>query len=281
LMILRLLPLANGGLDTVLRLTADMKAAGNVADMLKVVQSAKEMERSPLPSLEEPINRVVFDRVSFRYGEETPLVLDNFSVTFRKGRSYAISGPSGAGKSSMVDLLLKFFTPQSGRILVNDRDIAGISSSSLRHHISLSEQATRIFYDTVQHNVSFGRHASDEEILQALDEVNLADFISQLPQKAQTLMAYQGSNFSGGQRQRVGLARALLLSRDVLIMDESTSALDHATKGRILENIFTRYRDKIVIFIAHDPDILERVDEVIHLQPDSKHPDRISSAMAG
>jgi len=166
-----------------------------------------------------------------------------------------------------VDLLLKFFAPQSGRILVNGSDIAGLSAPSLRRRISLSEQATRIFYDTVQHNVAFGRQVSDAEVLQALDEVNLADFISQLPDGAQTFMAYQGSNFSGGQRQRVGLARALLLSRDVLIMDESTSALDRATKERILANIFSRYRDKIVIFIAHDQDILERVDEVIHLRP--------------
>jgi ABC-type bacteriocin/lantibiotic exporter with double-glycine peptidase domain len=93
-------------------------------------------------------------------------------------------------------------------------------------------------------------------------------------------MAYQGSNFSGGQRQRVGLARALLQSRDVLIMDESTSALDHANKDRILANIFSRYRDKIVIFIAHDPDILGRVDEVIHLSPARVQVGSIAATMA-
>jgi len=267
LMILRLLPLANLGVDTVMRLIADMKAAGNIADMLKAVRSARETELSLLPDLDQPITKIAFENVSFRYAGAPSWVLDGFSATFKKGKSYAISGPSGSGKSSMVDLLLKFFAPQSGRILVNGSDIAGLSAPSLRRRISLSEQATRIFYDTVQHNVAFGRQVSDAEVLQALDEVNLADFISQLPDGAQTFMAYQGSNFSGGQRQRVGLARALLLSRDVLIMDESTSALDRATKERILANIFSRYRDKIVIFIAHDQDILERVDEVIHLRP--------------
>jgi ABC-type bacteriocin/lantibiotic exporter with double-glycine peptidase domain len=266
-MILRLLPLANLGLDTALRLTADMKAAGSVAEMLEAVRVATVTENSGLLPLDEPIRRITFENVSFRYAANAPLVLDGFSTTFEKGKSYAISGPSGSGKSSMVDLLLKFFTPQSGRILVNGRDIAGLSSSALRRHISLSEQATRIFYDTVQHNVSFGRQISDEDIWQALDDVNMADFIAQLPRRAQTLMAYQGSNFSGGQRQRVGLARALLQFRDVLIMDESTSALDHITKDRIVTNIFARYRDKIVIFITHDSDILKKVDEVIHLRP--------------
>jgi ABC-type bacteriocin/lantibiotic exporter with double-glycine peptidase domain len=150
----------------------------------------------------------------------------------------------------------------------------------LRRHISLSEQATRIFYDTVQHNVSFGRPVSDEDVRQALDEVDLADFISQLPQAAQTLMAYQGSNFSGGQRQRVGLARALLQSRDVLIMDESTSALDRVTKDRILQNIFSRYQDKIIIFIAHDRDILDKVDEIIYLHSGPLREGLTTSAMA-
>ncbi len=267
MMILRLLPLANAGVDTVMRLTADMKAASNVTGMLKAVRSARETADNLLPGLNEPITQITFENVSFRYADTTTWVLDNFCATFKKGKSYVIHGPSGSGKSSMVDLLLKFFTPQSGRILVNGQDIAGISGSSLRHHISLAEQATRIFYDTVQHNVRFGRQATDEDILQALDEVNLADFIAQLPQGAKTLMAYQGSNFSGGQRQRVGLARALLLSRDVLIMDESTSALDRVTKERVLANIFSHYQDKIVIFIAHDQSILERVDEVIHLRP--------------
>jgi ABC-type multidrug transport system fused ATPase/permease subunit len=280
MMVLRLLPLANAGVDTVLRLTADMKAASNITDMLKAVRTARETDHSLLPDLDEPITRIVFENVSFRYTDGASQVLDNFSVVFKKGRSYAISGPSGSGKSSMVDLLLKFFAPQSGRILVNGRDIARISSSALRRHISLSEQATRIFYDTVQHNVSFGRQTSDEDVLQALDEVNMADFISGLPQGPRTLMAYQGSNFSGGQRQRVGLARALLLSRDVLIMDESTSALDPATKDRILTNIFSRYRDKIVIFIAHDLEILERVDEVITLHPSPAREDLTTSAMA-
>jgi ABC-type multidrug transport system fused ATPase/permease subunit len=267
MMVLRLLPLASQTLDVAMRLAADLKAAENISEMLDVVKSAAARDASPLPDLQERITNITFEKVSFRYSPDTPQVLDNFSLTFEAGKSYAITGPSGSGKSSLVDLLLKFFTPQSGAIFVNGRNIATVSDLSLRRRVLLSEQATRIFYDTVQHNILFGRDARPENVSEALDMVGLGEFIATLPEGELTLLNYQGSNFSGGQRQRVGLARALLLPSDVLILDESTSALDHATREKILATIMPRYREKILIFVAHDPAILAHVDEVIHLQP--------------
>jgi ABC-type bacteriocin/lantibiotic exporter with double-glycine peptidase domain len=129
----------------------------------------------------------------------------------------------------------------------------------------LAEQAVRIFYDTIEHNVQFGRESDSRNVTQALDMVGLSDFLATLPEGQRTLLNYQGSNVSGGQRQRIGLARALLLLADVLIMDESTSALDKGTREGILGEVLPLYRDRIVIFITHDPAILERVDEVIYL----------------
>lgn len=281
MMVLRLLPLASQTLDIAMRLVADLKAAENISEMLDVVKSAAALKASPLPELEEPITRITFNNVSFRYSADTPKVLDKFSLNFEAGKSYAITGPSGSGKSSLVDLLLKFFQPQSGAILVNGRDIAGLSDISLRQRIVLAEQTVRIFYDTLQHNVLFGYNGSPDDVLAALDMVGLRDFIAALPEAEMTLLNFQGSNFSGGQRQRVGLARALLRSCDVLIMDESTSALDLVNKDRILKNIFSRNRDKIVIFIAHDPDILARVDEVVYLRSVPMHEDLATEKMAG
>ena len=267
MMVLRLLPLAGQTLDVAMRLTADLKAAENISEMLDVVKSAAARNASPLPDLREPITSITFENVSFRYSPDTPQVLQDFSMTFEAGKSYAITGPSGAGKSSLVDLLLKFFIPQSGTIAVNGRNINTISDLSLRRRVLLSEQATRIFYDTVQQNILFGRDARPQDVSEAIDMVGLGEFIASLPDGELTLLNYQGSNFSGGQRQRVGLARALLLPSDVLILDESTSALDHATREKILATILPRYREKILVFIAHDPAILAHVDEVIVLQP--------------
>ena len=265
MMILRLLPLSGQALDLAQRLIADLKVAETVTELLDAVSSARISETSPLPTLNETIRRIDFEDVSFRYGPEMPTILDHFCCSFVAGKTYAIAGPSGSGKSTIVDLLLKFFTPDSGTVKVNGRDIAGLSGQSLRQRIVLAEQTTRIFYHTIRHNVLFGRKASPRDVNDALNMVGLEDLLASLPEGDQTLLNYQGSNLSGGQRQRIGLARALLLSSDVLIMDESTSALDQATRERVLAAVLPRYRDRIVIFIAHDSAILERVDEVIHL----------------
>ena len=269
MMVLRLLPLAGQALDLVLKLISDLRAAENVADMLSAVENSTGAESQQLHPQGRKITTVEFDSVTFRYSPDTPMVLDNYSMVFESGKSYAITGPSGVGKSSLVDLLLKFYEPQSGTIRINGMDIAPISSTWIRERVVLAEQTTRLFFDTVLRNVIFGRTAARKDVLDALDIVGLTEFLNTLPNGADTALTYQGSNFSGGQRQRVGLARALLMPSDVLVIDEGTSALDFDTRERVLRNILRHYKDGIVIFVTHDPVVMERVDEVIRLQPAS------------
>ena len=263
-MILRLLPLANQALDAALRLTADLKAAQNVLDMLAAAAEKERIDDNE-EDVDEPIHRIDFQNVSFRYSADTAKVLDNFDLSLVAGKSYALTGPSGSGKSSLIDLLLKFFDPDSGVIRVNGKDVAVISSASLRSRIILSEQAARLFYDSVLHNVQFGYDYTHEQVWEALATVGLKPFLKSLPQQVDTLLDYQGSNFSGGQRQRVALARAVLRPAEVLVLDESTNALDAITRERVVSNLITAYRDKILIFVTHDATVIERVDHVIHL----------------
>lgn len=266
MMFTRLMPMASFAMESAMKLTANLKAGSHIDEMLSAVQDAERRETLP-PFPEERINRIEFDRVNFRYSPDTPPILSEFSRTLEAGHSYAITGPSGAGKSSLVDLLLKFYSPDGGAIRVNGHDIGKLSTDSLRRHMILAEQAVRIFYGTVLENVQFDDPAARERAESALQLVGLTDLLSTLPQGLNTMLTFQGSNFSGGQRQRVGIARALVRTADVLILDESTNALDQNTRKAILDTLLTSYRDRILIFITHDPYVMERVDHVIELGP--------------
>lgn len=266
MMVLRLLPLTNQALDVAMRLAADLKAAESVSEMLEAVKSHDRTDGRGRKELSEPIRSIEFEHVSFRYDPSLPMVLEDFSAVFEAGKCYAICGPSGSGKSTIVDLLLKFYPAQEGTIRVNGQSIDGFSDMTLRRRIVLAEQTVRIFFDSIASNVRFGED-NRPDVAEPLELVGLGEFLRSMPEGSDTMLAYQGSNVSGGQRQRIGLARALLRRADVLIMDESTSALDHATREKVLSNILPRYRDKILIFIAHDPAILQRVDQVIYLTP--------------
>ena len=171
----RMMPIANYGLDAAMKLTANLKAGRNVDEMLQAVCEAEEAETLPALPAKERIESITFEDLSFRYSEDTPPFLEHFSYTLRARSSYAITGPSGAGKSSLVDLLLKFYVPDQGCIRVNGHDIAGLSTESLRQHVVLAEQATRIFYGSVLENVRFDDRQHREEAEQALRLVGLAD----------------------------------------------------------------------------------------------------------
>ena len=276
MMVLRLLPMASQAMDIALRLTSDLKAAQNVSEMLDAVQEATaRSDRDQLHDVGK-VTRIEFQNVTFGYQGAAP-VLKELSFTLCAGRSYAIVGPSGAGKSTVIDLLLKFYTPRAGRILINGKDAEDISGSSIRKHLVLVEQTPRTFNDTIESNIRFGRDAAAQDVLATLRVVGLDTLIDSMPRGVHTVLNYQGSNISGGQRQRIGLARGLLRDGDVLILDESTSALDSATRQKVLDNILEQYKDRIVIFVAHDPAVLELVNEVIHLEP--AHPAADTLAM--
>lgn len=267
MMFMRLLPVANQGLEAALRLTANLKAGRNVAEMLATIQQSDQTDELPNFPADQRIKRIEFDNVSFQYSPDAPPVLKDFCCTFEAGKSYALTGPSGVGKSSLTDLLLKFFVPLEGSIRINGLDISKVSNDSLRQHIVLAEQTTRIFHGTVLENVQFGHSNDDKKAHAALRVVGLQELLQSLPHGADTIMSFQGNNFSGGQRQRVGLARALARRADVLILDESTNALDRATREQILDALMADYRGRILIFVTHDTYVMDRVDTVIQMRP--------------
>ncbi|TAE23146.1 MAG: ABC transporter ATP-binding protein [Candidatus Kapaibacterium sp.] len=249
------------------KIVSDTKAGQDISEIITTRDNALVSKQTNTTiAITAPIRSLELRNISFAYTEEQP-ILKQFSMTFEAGKSYAIMGESGAGKSTLLDIILKFQEPSSGNVLLNGSlSLAAVEEKSVRQHIVLLGQETIIFNDTVRNNIEYGFQASEEVLRNAASLAAVEAIIDSLPEGYNTVLQYRGTNLSGGQRQRIGIARALLREPDVLVLDESMSALDPATKDVILKNILTAYRDKMVIFVSHDAAIRECVDVVIELR---------------
>lgn len=261
--LLRFFMAVGEGVSVFLKIVSDAKSAQDITTIVQEFPTT-DSHGLVLRALNESIDRIVVESVSFSYNGSNN-VLDNFSVTFVKGKKYAIIGESGAGKSTLLDVILKFHEMQSGNIFINEMSLPTIETSSLRRRMILLGQETIIFNDTVLNNICYGYSASFDEVVEACKIACIDDIIQTLPEGYNTILQYRGTNLSGGQRQRIGIARALLRKPDVLILDESFSALDPKTKDTVIDQILAAYNDKLVIFVSHDIAIRNKVDIVIEM----------------
>ncbi len=223
-------------------------AAKRVFEVFDQQPEVKEAENAiELP----PFNRTIaYKGVSFRYDGEW--VLKDISFTVKKGEKIAIVGASGAGKSTLVNLLLRFYDPTSGEILIDGIDIRKVTLKSLRDQIAIVTQEVILFNDTVRNNIAYGRpDVTEEEIIKAAKAANAHDFIMQLPEGYDTVIGEQGVKLSGGQRQRISIARALLKNAPILILDEATSSLDAESEREIQEALDRLMESRTVFIIAH------------------------------
>lgn len=260
--LMRFFPTVGQGVNLLLRIAADARSGRDVTELIKFGSSNQDNQGKPI----ECIRAIHLNDVGFRYDENSDkTVLHAINFKLVKGKSYALIGPSGVGKSTLVDILLKFYDPTSGQIYFNADVATELSVADLRQRVALVSQEAAIFDDTVMHNICLGREATDVDVRRVCELVCIHDVIEDMPNGYMTRLQYQGSNLSGGQRQRIAIARALLRNPDVLILDESTTALDKPTQQRVLENIFREFEDKIIIFVTHDPHIINKVSEIIDL----------------
>ncbi len=264
--LLRFFLAVGDGANVFLKIVSDAKAAKDITDVIDETKAQEQTSSLEAAQgvLSEPIRDITVQNLSFYYTSDNP-VLQNLSLSFEHGGIYAVVGESGAGKSTLLDVLLRFQEPTRGKVLLNNIPLDELNIHELRKKVVLLGQETMIFNDTVQNNITYGFHASKEDIDRAAQIACVDEVIEAMPNGYDTLLQYRGTNLSGGQRQRIGIARALVRKPDVLILDESMSALDPATKETVIENILTEYRNKIVIFVSHDPAIREKVDVVIEL----------------
>jgi ABC-type multidrug transport system fused ATPase/permease subunit len=207
---------------------------------------------------------VRFDGVSFGY-RDFP-VLHNFSLAIPRGTKVGLAGPSGSGKSTVVNLFLRFYDPQSGRITIDGVDIRDISFRDLRQLIALVSQDVILFDASIGDNIAMGKlNATQAEIEAAARDAYAHDFIMQLPEGYQTRAGERGVTLSGGQRQRIAIARAFVRNAPILVLDEATASLDSQAEAEVQRAIDHLAENRTVISVAHRLSTLSGCDQVIVL----------------
>jgi ATP-binding cassette, subfamily B, fatty acid transporter len=248
-------------------LQSGVASAERVFDLLDEPEESPDRE-PPLPSAdgERLSGRVEFEHVSFGYHPGTP-VIEDLSFTAVPGSTVAIVGPTGVGKTTLVNLLMRFYDVDSGRILVDGVDIASVSRHSLRSRIGMVLQDTWLFSGTIAQNIAYGRpDAGDDEVIEAAKAAYVDRFVHTLPDGYQTWVSDGGSNISAGEKQLITIARAFLAGPQLLILDEATSSVDTRTELLIAKATHELRRDRTSFIIAHRLSTIRDADVIVVME---------------
>jgi ATP-binding cassette subfamily B multidrug efflux pump len=243
---------------------------GTVADGISILSKHHSVVDKPdAKRLAVPHGEVKFDAVTFQYGANSKRVIEDFSLTIRPGEKIGLVGRSGAGKSTVVNLLLRFYDIQQGRILIDGQDIATVTQDSLRANIGMVTQDTSLLHRSVRENIVYGQpDATEEQMRAAAAKAEAADFIDTLidPKGRKGYDAHvgeRGVKLSGGQRQRIAIARVMLKDAPILLLDEATSALDSEVEVAIQRSLYALMEGKTVVAIAHRLSTIAAMDRLI------------------
>lgn len=247
------------------------EAVGTVQDGINSISVAQEVQDQPsAPKLQVPQGQIDFQHVSFHYGQPEA-VLKDLNLTIQPGEKVGIIGRSGAGKSTLVNLLLRFYDVEHGRICIDGQHIAAVRQDSLRSHIGMVTQDTSLLHRSVYDNIRYGRpDARPAEVYEAARRAQAHEFIKGLSDYQgrtgyDAHVGERGVRLSGGQRQRIAIARVMLKDAPILVLDEATSALDSEVEDAIQENLYRLMSGKTVLAIAHRLSTIAAMDRLIVL----------------
>jgi ATP-binding cassette subfamily B multidrug efflux pump len=246
---------------------AGLASARRVDEVFATAPGAVDApDAAPLPP--DAPGRVAFEDVAFAYpGEGNAPVLEDVTLAAEPGATVAILGATGSGKSTLVQLIPRFYDPTAGRVRFDGRDVRGLTRDSLLAAVGVVPQEAVLFAGTVRDNIRFGRpDAPDDDVVAAAAAAQAHDFITRLPGGYDAPVAPRGANLSGGQRQRVAIARALLLRPRVLILDDSTSAVDVETEARIQEALAAMTPRSTTFVVAQRISTVLRADAIAVLE---------------
>ncbi|QRN86928.1 ABC transporter ATP-binding protein [Clostridia bacterium] len=232
--------------------------------VFEIMDQEPEVKNSKQAIQVEKLNgNVRFDRVNFAYDPEKPILKD-VSLEAKSGETIALVGPTGAGKTTIINLLTRFYDIQKGSITIDGQNIVDLEKESLREKLGIVLQDTYLFSGTVRENIRYGRlTATDEEVEEAAKLANAHLFIHRLPEGYDTHLTEEGSNLSQGQRQLLAIARAILASPDILILDEATSSVDTRTESHIQEALLRLMEGRTSFVIAHRLSTIRKADQIL------------------
>ena len=251
-----------GPVKTSISLINQIKSVSLIADKIDEIlyDSCEDIEEVSLPKFE---NSIEIKNLDFSYTNDRK-ALNNINLTFEKNKKYAIVGESGCGKSTLIKLLMRYYKDYNGDILIDNKDIHKIFSNDLYKNMSMIQQNVFMFDDSIKENIKLFANYSDEEVLSICDRSGLSNLISRLPDGINSLVGENGNKLSGGEKQRIAIARSLINNTKILILDESTSAIDNETAYN-LESSLLSINDLTLIVVTHKliKNILLNYDEII------------------
>ncbi|WP_270532185.1 ABC transporter ATP-binding protein, partial [Paraclostridium sordellii] len=251
-----------GPVKTSISLINQIKSVTLISDKIKTILDSpnQNLENESFEDFKQCIN---VENVKFSYSKDR-LALDNINLTFEKNKKYAIVGESGCGKSTLIKMIMRYYTKYEGNIVIDNKNLNSIYSSDLYKNISMIQQNVFMFDDSIKENIKLFSNHSDDEVIKSCDRAGLMGLINRLGNGIDSLVGENGNRLSGGEKQRVAIARALINKAKVLILDESTSALDNETAYN-LEKSLLELKDLTMIVVTHKliKSLLISYDEII------------------
>jgi ATP-binding cassette subfamily B protein len=243
------------------------RAAGAMERLLELLAAEPQIKapENPVPFPDHREGRIRFEEVTFSYpSRPTTLALDNLVLDIKPGEKVAFVGPSGAGKSTTFQLIMRFYDPQKGRIVIDGVDVAMADPVDVRGRIGVVPQETVIFGASARDNIRFGRPGASVDEIEAAAKAAAADeFIRELPEGYDTFLGERGTRLSGGQKQRIAIARAILKDAPILLLDEATSSLDAESERLVQEALEFLEKDRTTIVIAHRLATVLEADRIV------------------
>lgn len=229
------------------------------------LKSAEDFESTRKESsIKAPI--IELENINFKYEDDAKNVLEDISLKLSENKTYALVGHSGAGKTTLINLIMNFYSPTTGDMKLNGKNYNEMNHRDVRDNISLVFQDNELFSSTVRENVAYGiKNTDDEKIIDALKKANAYDFVMELPKKLDEQIGERGVKLSGGQKQRIQIARAIMNTAPILILDEATSSLDAKSEKLVQNALDNLFAEKLVIIIAHRFSTIQNADQIIVL----------------